>query len=65
MTVQPNLFAEPVPVIRIGPKRTLHQIRVLIEDGRVVVRTSCGITPPEAESNKAYAVPTCNECEAS
>lgn len=54
---------DPVPTFRIGRKRTLHRVRVLIEDNRVVVRTRCGIDPTAEGFTETFGIPTCDECE--
>lgn len=53
----------PLPVLKIGRKHTLHLARVLIEDGRVVVRTRCGI-PRDDEFTHTFGIPTCDSCNA-
>ena len=53
----------PMPVLKIGRKHALHLARVLIEDGRVVVRTRCGLSSPVDEGfTETFGFPSCTEC---
>lgn len=53
----------PVPVFRLGRKRTTHRARVLIEDNRVVVRSACGLLRDVDEGfTETFGFPTCDEC---
>ncbi len=56
---------EQAPTMRIGRKRTLHRVRVLIEDERVVIRTRCGLDPTDEGFTETFGIPTCDDCEAS
>lgn len=58
-----SLFADPMPVTRLGRSRTLHLHRVLIEDGKVVVRTACGLDrDADRGFSEEFGVPTCEPC---
>lgn len=54
---------DPVPVFRIGRGRTTHRARVLIEDGRVVVRSRCGLLRDVGQGfTETLGFPTCEKC---
>ncbi len=50
-------------VRRLGRARTWHLSRVLIEDGRVVIRTQCGLQTTDGEWTETVGVPTCDDCQ--
>lgn len=53
---------EPVPVLHLRRRRTLHRVRILIEDHRVVIRTGCGLDPTRDGFTETFGVPTCPAC---
>lgn len=56
-----DLLAAATTVIRIGKTRTQHAWRVLIEDGRVIVRTRCGLDPG-TDRTLLQGFTTCDDC---
>ena len=54
----------PTTVMRIGRKRTQHRIRVLIEENRVVIRTTCGLDPLPDSFVETSGFVTCDACGA-
>lgn len=63
MTADMLPTADPAPIFRLGRGRTWHRARVLIEDGKVVVRSACGLLR-EAEDGftEAFGFVTCEKC---
>jgi hypothetical protein len=57
-----DALIEVESLFRLGRTRALHRQRVLIEDGKVVVRTLCGLDA--ADSVIVQGIATCTECEA-
>lgn len=51
-----------VPTLRIGRARTTHRPRVLIEDGRVVIRTACLLDPTDQGFTETFGFVTCDKC---
>jgi hypothetical protein len=54
---------DPVPVLHLRRRRTLHRVRILIEDRRVVIRTACGLDPTRDGFTETFGVPTCTACQ--
>jgi hypothetical protein len=54
----------PVPVLRLGRRKTNHRARVLIEGNRVVIRTRCGLDPLTTGFTETFGFPSCDSCEA-
>ncbi|WP_181312493.1 hypothetical protein [Nocardioides campestrisoli] len=54
----------PAAIFRIGRGRTWHRARVLIESGRVVVRSQCGLLRGVGDGfTETFGYPTCSDCE--
>lgn len=53
----------PRPILTIGRSRKGHLAHVLIEGGKVIVRTRCGIdSPVETGFTETLGFPTCTSC---
>lgn len=59
-----EMLLRPSSVLKVGRKRTLHQLTVDIAAGKVIVLTRCGIPwsgPPNDVIIDGF--PTCEACE--
>ncbi|HET9829000.1 MAG TPA: hypothetical protein VFQ11_10880 [Nocardioidaceae bacterium] len=62
---QTDLLGNPMPAFRIGRQRTTHRARVLIEDGKVVIRAACGLLRDVEDGfTESFGWTTCSDCEA-
>ena len=61
MSALPTLT--PLPVVKIGTKRTLHIGRIGIAAGAVVVIAQCGTDPADGVTvMETHGMPTCEAC---
>jgi hypothetical protein len=53
-----------VPTIQFGRKRTLHGVRLGIDENRVYLATKCGVRTDEGEGEftTSHGVVTCVDC---
>lgn len=51
-------------ILTIGRRRAQHAPRVLIEAGRVILRTRCGLDPLPAGFTETRGRVTCDACKA-
>lgn len=62
MTTETLPLLTPVPSVRFGRERRIHDYRLMIEGQRVVLMTRCGIDTTDTEYDVTHRIVTCEAC---